>query len=188
MVRKNTGVTALILESMLFLINMVLPSQAIPSAAHGSNNQNSPTNNQANNQANGLVNDPARDLSPMIADPLRKPKRIPPKRTPRISSSKDALREGLSFMLFFAVVWGVFLIASDPSFAIQVEELKVPIKGLKDEMFGGWMFAVKIAACVSGAVVSVFKQSLAPMGVGGGIGAGIHFFDKWIGDGAGMVV
>lgn len=92
------------------------------------------------------------------------------------------------FLIKNGIFWIVLLLLADlslnPIFSVSVDALKEPMQNLKKEMFGGWMFAVKIAACVTGAAFSVFKQSLSPLGVGGAIGAGIHFFDKWIGDGS----
>ena len=86
----------------------------------------------------------------------------------------------------FLYTGAVLLIAStliDHSYAITVDSLKEPMKGLKSEMFDGWMFGAKIVACVAGVGFTIFKQSLAPFGIGAGVGAGIHFWDKWIGNG-----
>lgn len=87
---------------------------------------------------------------------------------------------------------GVVVLASmaliDVSHAITVDSLKAPIVELKKEMFDGWMFVAKIAACVAGVGFTIAKQSLAPFGVGGAVGAGIHFWDKWLGDGSGAIV
>lgn len=87
----------------------------------------------------------------------------------------------------FLTVMGSYLIlayASDPAFAVTVEALKEPMKNLKDDMFGGWMMAAKIGACVVGVVMSVARSSLTPFGLGIGTLAGITFMDKYLGDGA----
>ena len=74
---------------------------------------------------------------------------------------------------------GVVVLASialiDPSYAVKVDSLKVPIADLKKEMFDGWMWIAKIGACVAGVGFTIFKQTLTPFAMGGAIGAGIHF-------------
>lgn len=70
----------------------------------------------------------------------------------------------------------------------EVVSLQEPIKGLKKEMFGGWMHVVQIMACVVGAVVSVAKQSPVPLGVGAVITAGIKFFETFLGDAGGALL
>lgn len=87
---------------------------------------------------------------------------------------------------------GVVVLSSialiDASHAITVASLKDPIVDLKKEVFEGWMFIAKIAACAAGVGFTIFKQSLAPFGIGGAVGAGIHFWDTWLGDGSGAIV
>jgi hypothetical protein len=78
---------------------------------------------------------------------------------------------------------GCYLVL-DPSFAVTVEALKEPIKQLKTEIFEGWMMAVKIGAAASGIVMSAFRGSFAPFGIGAGLSMGIHVYDKYLGDGA----
>lgn len=85
------------------------------------------------------------------------------------------------------VLVGAFLGCSlilDPSFAVTVDALQEPIKQLKQEIFGGWMMAVKIGAAAAGIVLSAFRGSLAPFGIGAGLSMGIHLYDKYLGDGA----
>ena len=72
-------------------------------------------------------------------------------------------------------------------YAVELAGLKEPMKALKTEVFS-WMFAVKIAAVAVGGAFAVVKQSVVPFGVGAGITAGIHFFDKFIGDGAAVLI
>ena len=88
--------------------------------------------------------------------------------------------------LMFLVLILISLGISDV-YAITVDTLRAPMQDLKKEVFS-WMFAVKIASAAVGGVFALAKQSLTPFGVGGGIAAGIHFFDKWIGDGAGALI
>lgn len=85
------------------------------------------------------------------------------------------------FSLFFSI--GLSILA-DPSWAVTVASLQNPIQELKIELFGGWMMAIKIIAAAIGIVISVFRTSLLPFGIGAGLSVGIHFFDRWLGTGA----
>ena len=80
-----------------------------------------------------------------------------------------------------------YLTSPELQAAISVGELKVPMKELKEEVFS-WLFAIKVAAAAVGGAFSLVQQSLTPFGVGAGIAAGIHFFDKYIGDGSTMLL
>ena len=73
---------------------------------------------------------------------------------------------------------------TDPAFAVTVAKLQDPIKELKQELFGGWMNVVKVCSVAIGILFSAVRFSLLPTGIGAGIGASIHFFDKWLGTGA----
>ena len=75
-------------------------------------------------------------------------------------------------------LWG------NEAFAVTVAELRVPIETLKASIFGGWMMAVKICAAAAGIVLSVFRGSLAPFGIGAGLALGIHLYDQYLGTGA----
>ncbi len=89
---------------------------------------------------------------------------------------------------YFLLFSGIILIFSaTEALAIPVEALKAPMQDLKKEIFS-WMMAVKIAAVAVGGIVSVAKQSVMPLGIGAGITAGIHFFDKVIGDASGAIL
>jgi hypothetical protein len=82
---------------------------------------------------------------------------------------------------------GLFFVLSlmlDPSYAVTVEALQAPIRELKTEIFDGWMMVVKICAVTAGIVMSAFKGSLAPFGLGAGLTAGIHLYGQYLGDGA----
>ena len=89
-------------------------------------------------------------------------------------------------ILLFSFTLLLFLLISD-GHAISVESIKAPMQDLKKEVFS-WMFAVKIASAAVGGAFALAKQSLTPFGVGAGIAAGIHFFDKWIGDGSAALI
>lgn len=78
----------------------------------------------------------------------------------------------------------VYCFLTEPVFAVTVEKLQEPIKELKKELFGGWMVAVKIISAAVGLIISIFRLSLLPFGVGAGLSVGIHFIDKWLGTGA----
>ena len=78
----------------------------------------------------------------------------------------------------------LFFMCADPAFAVTITKLQEPIRDLKSEIFGGWMMVVKIAAAAAGIILSAFRGSLAPFGIGAGISAGIHMFDKYLGSGA----
>ncbi len=91
----------------------------------------------------------------------------------------------LKKMLFVIMsTTAAFLIITEPSFAVTIQKLQEPIKDLKSEIFGGWMMVVKIGAAAAGIVLSAFRGSLAPFGIGAGISAGIILFDKYLGTGA----
>lgn len=72
---------------------------------------------------------------------------------------------------------------SEPLLGVPVGDLKAPLKAMKEEVWS-YMFIVKVAATVVGGCFSVMQQSVTPLGVGAAITAGIHFFDKVLGDGS----
>lgn len=80
-----------------------------------------------------------------------------------------------------------FYVTSFELHAVSVDALRAPMQNLKTEVFS-WLFAIKIAAAAVGGAFSLMQQSLTPFGVGAGIAAGIHFFDKYIGDGSAMLI
>jgi predicted RND superfamily exporter protein len=81
------------------------------------------------------------------------------------------------------LIFLLLLIINNNSWAVTVTELIEPIKHLKTEIFGGWMTVVKICAAASGIVLSVFRGSLVPFGIGAGLAAGIHLYDGYLGEG-----
>lgn len=90
---------------------------------------------------------------------------------------------GYTACIFIMAVW----LTSPELYAVNVDSLKEPMKNLKTEVFG-WLFAIKVAAAAVGGAFALAQQSLTPFGVGAGIAAGIHFFDKYIGDGSSMLI
>jgi hypothetical protein len=84
---------------------------------------------------------------------------------------------GATFIMV-GLLMGVVCIA--PTFGVAVEDLKAPIKDLKDTIFGGWMWVPKIGAAVGGCLLAVYNQSIMPLATGAGIGLGIHFYDLYI--------
>ncbi len=97
----------------------------------------------------------------------------------QVEHQADTLKIGLLIGAFL-----VCLLSFDPTWAVTVEGLQEPIRQLKSQIFGGWMMVVKIAAAATGIVLSAFKGSLAPFGIGAGLSMGIHLYDLYLGDGA----
>ena len=83
-----------------------------------------------------------------------------------------------STIMFFTVMMAVIALPNDV-FAITNEALRAPMETLKSDVFD-WMFAVKVAAGVTGGVFSLVKQSPIPFGAGIGAVLGITFFDKYL--------
>jgi hypothetical protein len=86
------------------------------------------------------------------------------------------------YKIVFGNLWlllGIFLVTSD-SFAVTVVALQGPVDELNKTIFGGWMVVVKIVAAVMGIVMSVFRGSLTPFGMGAGLGMGIHFYQQYL--------
>jgi hypothetical protein len=90
--------------------------------------------------------------------------------------------KSLMLLLCGFVVCSLFF--TESALAVTVAELAAPIRGLKTQIFGGWMMAVKIVAAAIGLIFSLVRGSLAPAGLGVGLAIGIHFFSAWLGDGA----
>ena len=74
----------------------------------------------------------------------------------------------------------LYMVCTEPTWAVTVNELIQPVQGLKDEIFGGWMMVVKIGAAVAAIMFSIFKGSLVPLGIGAGLTAGIHLYDAYL--------
>jgi|GEM_PF-1410120 len=74
----------------------------------------------------------------------------------------------------------IVCVLTNPVLGVGIEELKAPIKDLKDTIFKGWMWVPKIGAAVGGCLMAVYNQSVMPLATGAGIGLGIHFYDMYI--------
>ena len=71
--------------------------------------------------------------------------------------------------------------------AVPLDTLRAPMTAMKNEVWS-YMYVVKVAAALMGGLMSVVQQNLMPLGIGGGIAAGIHFFDGVIGDGSAALI
>jgi hypothetical protein len=109
-----------------------------------------------------------------------------PSTRPFVSATRLAFQSPATRRAAVGIAAGLTLVflMSDPVLGVTLEALKEPIKSLKGNVFGGWMKVVQLASLAAGCVVSVYKQSLAPMGLGAGTTLGIHLFDSYLGDGA----
>jgi len=74
-----------------------------------------------------------------------------------------------------------------PTLGVAVEDLKAPVKDLKDTIFGGWMWVPKIGAAVGGCLLAVYNQSIMPLATGAGVGLGIHFYELYINADAALI-
>lgn len=99
---------------------------------------------------------------------------------PRLTLNLANQRHAIFCLLLVAFL----LLLVDCTWAVTIEGLKEPIVALKNEIFGGWMQVVKICAATSGIIMSAFRCSLTPFGIGAGLSAGIHLYDSYLGTGA----
>lgn len=76
----------------------------------------------------------------------------------------------------------IVCVMTAPTFGVSVEALKAPIKTLRDDIFGGWMWVAKIGAAVGGCVMAVYQRDIVPLATGAAVGLGIHFYDGYFGD------
>jgi len=76
----------------------------------------------------------------------------------------------------------IVCVMTAPTFGVSVEALKVPVKALRDDIFGGWMWVAKIGAAVGGCVMAVYQRDIVPLATGAAVGLGIHFYDGYFGD------
>ena len=97
----------------------------------------------------------------------------------RIGTNQDHDFEQIKMVLLIGAFF-VALLALDPSWGVTLEGLQEPILSLKNDIFGGWMMVVKIAAAAMGIVLSAFKGSLTPFGIGAGLCLGIHLYDEYL--------
>ncbi len=99
-----------------------------------------------------------------------------------IINAQSNHRRTMLLAMFSTLILSVFF--TDSTWAITVAELQAPVAALKSEIFGGWMMVVKICAATSGIILSAFRGSLTPFGIGAGLTAGIHLYDAYLGTGA----
>jgi hypothetical protein len=108
-----------------------------------------------------------------------------------VSMNEGRLEKALSIggRIFVGTVgcFAVMALITTGADAVTVESLRQPITDLKSEIFS-WMKVAEMASVAVGGVFSIMKQSLTPFGIGAGACAGIHFGDKWIGDGSGALI
>jgi hypothetical protein len=95
---------------------------------------------------------------------------------------KNQLKQNGPALVKASLVIGCVLATSIASsiLGVEVEDLKAPVKDLKDTIFGGWMWVPKIGAAVGGCLLAVYNQSIMPLATGAGVGLGIHFYDLYI--------
>lgn len=98
--------------------------------------------------------------------------------------NKQHLDLSIRFYCSMVLAFLLLFIINNTTWAVTVTELVEPIKHLKTEIFSGWMTVVKICAAASGIILSAFRGSLVPFGIGAGLAAGIHLYDSYLGDGA----
>lgn len=99
-------------------------------------------------------------------------------KNPRDGQYKCLIKRKGSSLMTIGLLLGCVFIA--PTFGVAVEDLKAPIKDLKETIFGGWMWVPKIGAAVGGCLLAVYNQSIMPLATGAGVGLGIHFYDLYI--------
>jgi len=97
---------------------------------------------------------------------------------------KDMVR---TLSLAVLVVSACYLLQTSEAHAV-VDSLRAPMQALKTNIFTGWMWGVKVIAVAVGSIFAIMHQSITPFGIGAGIGAGIHFFDTYLGDGAAALI
>ncbi len=97
--------------------------------------------------------------------------------------TKHHLDLSIRFYCSMVLAFLLLFIINNTTWAVTVTELIEPIKHLKTEIFSGWMTVVKICAAASGIVLSAFRGSLVPFGIGAGLAAGIHLYDGYLGTG-----
>jgi hypothetical protein len=98
----------------------------------------------------------------------------------RITHFKALLKRNAPTLIVTSVL--IICVMTAPTFGVTVDSLKVPIKDLKDTIFGGWMWIAKIGAAVGGCVMAVYQRDIVPLATGAAVGLGIHFYDGYFGD------
>ena len=92
----------------------------------------------------------------------------------------DFLKQNAPALIVVSIL--IVCVMTAPTFGVSVEALKAPVKTLRDDIFGGWMWVAKIGAAVGGCVMAVYQRDIVPMATGAAVGLGIHFYDGYFGD------
>lgn len=90
------------------------------------------------------------------------------------------------FLTYFGLV-SLYLLLSSNLDAVPVDTLRAPMQAMKKEVWS-YMFPIQIASVVIGAVTSLARHSMMPLGIGAGITTAIHFFDSVLGDGSAALI
>jgi len=98
----------------------------------------------------------------------------------KIQKAKTLLQQNVPLLVLSVAL--IVCITAAPTFGVTVEDLRAPIKDLKDTIFGGWMWIAKIGAAVGGCVMAVYQRDIIPLATGAAVGLGIHFYDGYFGD------
>ena len=86
---------------------------------------------------------------------------------------------------FFALCFFLF----DSCFAGVEGDMKASVEELQKDLLGnGWATVGKIAAFTLGCVMSIAHSSGVPFATGIGVGAGIHFVQKYTATAAGCII
>ena len=98
----------------------------------------------------------------------------------KIQKAKILLQQNIPLLVVSVAL--IVCVTTAPTFGVTVEDLRAPIKDLKDTIFGGWMWIAKIGAAVGGCVMAVYQRDIIPLATGAAVGLGIHFYDGYFGD------
>ena len=98
----------------------------------------------------------------------------------KIQKAKTLLQQNVPLLVISVAL--IVCVTIAPTFGVTVEDLRAPIKDLKDTIFGGWMWIAKIGAAVGGCVMAVYQRDIIPLATGAAVGLGIHFYDGYFGD------
>ncbi len=98
----------------------------------------------------------------------------------QMQKAKTLLQQNVPLLVLSVAL--IVCVTTAPAFGVTVEDLRAPIKDLKDTIFGGWMWIAKIGAAVGGCVMAVYQRDIIPLATGAAVGLGIHFYDGYFGD------
>ena len=98
----------------------------------------------------------------------------------RSQQIKNLIKQNTPALIVVSIL--IVCVMTAPTFGVTVAELKAPVKALRDDIFGGWMWVAKIGAAVGGCVMAVYQRDIVPLATGAAVGLGIHFYDGYFGD------